>query len=97
MKLTDKEIKHIAELARLKLSNKEKSLYKEQLSGILDYFEQLKEVNTDEVDPSAQVTGLKNVFRDDVIEEWEVSEKNQALKQAPELDGNQVRVKRVIQ
>ena len=47
MKLTIKEIEEIATLARLELSEKEKKMYAEQLSVVLDYFSMLNEVNTD--------------------------------------------------
>ena len=61
-----------------------KEKYSEQLSGILSYVEQLSEVNTDGVEPTAQVTGLENVFREDKNEDWQNDERRTALKEAPE-------------
>lgn len=96
MKLTKQSIAHIAELARLKLSDKELATYGDQLSGILSYIDQLSEVDTDNVEPTAQVTGLKNVLRDDDIFIWDESETKEALDEAPEMEQGQVKVKRII-
>ena len=96
MKLTKQEIEHIANLARLKLTDKEIKKYGDQLSGVLSYIDQLKEVNTDDVEPTAQVTGLTNVLRDDKVRVWDKEETKEALEQAPEFEDNQVKVKRVL-
>ena len=58
------DIKHVAELARLELSDKELDIYGKQLSDILGYIEQLQEVNTDGIEPTAQITGLENSWRE---------------------------------
>ena len=62
MKLSKQDIKHIANLARLELSEKELDKYGKQLSDVLGYIDQLQEVDTKGVEPTAQVTGLTNVF-----------------------------------
>ncbi|MFA6963396.1 MAG: Asp-tRNA(Asn)/Glu-tRNA(Gln) amidotransferase subunit GatC [Patescibacteria group bacterium] len=67
-KLSIQEIEHIAKLSRLELSEDEKELYSHQLSDVLAYVEQLNEVNTDNVEPAANVTGLENIWRDDEVE-----------------------------
>lgn len=64
-KLTKDQVKHVARLAGLTLSKKEITKFQKQLSDILDYVAQLDEVNTSKAEPSSQVTGLENVFRDD--------------------------------
>ncbi|MCX6808092.1 MAG: Asp-tRNA(Asn)/Glu-tRNA(Gln) amidotransferase subunit GatC [Candidatus Berkelbacteria bacterium] len=61
------EIKHIAKLSRLELSEKETVLYADQLSGVLEYVEQLSEIDTTGVEPTANVTGLQNIWRDDAV------------------------------
>ncbi len=96
MKLKKSEIEHIANLARLELSDEELSLYGEQLSGILDYIDQLQEVDTTGVEPTAQVTGLENVLREDVVNVWDKKEQADALAQAPSLEDGQIKVKRVL-
>lgn len=65
MPLSRAEVEHIAELARLALSEEEKALYQEQLSAILDYFSRLQELNTDAIPPTASVLPLVNVMRPD--------------------------------
>lgn len=96
MKLKKEEIQHIANLARLDLTEKEIEKYGKELSDILSYVDALSEVNTDGVEPTAQVTGLSDIFREDVISEWDNNEREAALKQAPDLEDEQIKVKRVL-
>jgi aspartyl-tRNA(Asn)/glutamyl-tRNA(Gln) amidotransferase subunit C len=65
MKLDREKIEHIAELARLALSEEEKGLYQEQLSAILEYFERLQDLDTEAIPPTASVLPLRNVMRED--------------------------------
>lgn len=67
MKLTDEEIKHIALLARLGISETEVEKFRGQLSDILENFEILQEVDTSDVQPTSQVTGLRNVVKEDEV------------------------------
>jgi aspartyl-tRNA(Asn)/glutamyl-tRNA(Gln) amidotransferase subunit C len=97
MKLDKKEIEHIADLARLELTEAELKKYGSQLSDVLNYIDQLKEVDTTDVEPTAQITGLENALREDEKEEWDKRESEEALKQAPELEEKQIRVKRVLE
>lgn len=64
-KLTKEEVKHVAKLANLTLTPQELDKFCQQLSEILDYMAILKEVETFKVEPTSQVTGLENVFRED--------------------------------
>ncbi len=96
MKLKKSEIEHIANLARLELSTEELDLYGNQLSGVLDYIDQLKEVDTSGVEPTAQVTGLENVLREDKVCSWDKKEQAAALNQASSLEDGQVKVRRVL-
>jgi len=96
MNLSKLEIQHIVELARLDLTEKEMEIYGCQLGDILNYIDQLKEVDTTGVEPTAQVTGLLNVLREDKILEWDEPEVKDALKQAPELEKGQIKVRRVL-
>ncbi len=59
------DIDRVAKLANLNLSPAEKQTFEKQLEDILDYFEQLKKVNTQKVEPIGQITGLINVTRED--------------------------------
>lgn len=65
MELTRSDIKKIAQLARLELTDSEEEQYARELSGVLDYITILNEVNTDDVPETCQVTGLVDVTRAD--------------------------------
>jgi aspartyl-tRNA(Asn)/glutamyl-tRNA(Gln) amidotransferase subunit C len=66
MKISKEEIEHIASLARLYLSEREKELFGLQLSSILDYMEKLNELDTLDVEPTSHVLPLSNVMHDDI-------------------------------
>ena len=65
MSLTAAEIEHIAKLARLKLTEEQKMLYREQLSHILDYIAKLRELDTTDVPPTAGGGLTQMVLRPD--------------------------------
>jgi aspartyl-tRNA(Asn)/glutamyl-tRNA(Gln) amidotransferase subunit C len=68
MSLTIERVEHIAELARLALTEEEKVLYREQLSAILEYAAILQGVDTSTIPPTATVLPLRNVMRDDTVQ-----------------------------
>lgn len=61
------EVEHIAELARLALTDAEKTLFREQLSAILDYAAVLQQIDTSAIPPTATVLPLRNVLRADTV------------------------------
>lgn len=61
------DVSHIAELANLPLTSEEKEKFEKQLEETLTYIENLNKVDTKNVEPTSQVTGLENVTRDDVV------------------------------
>jgi len=63
--LTEEEVKHVAKLAKLSLSEQEVKKFQGQLSEVLDYIDVLKKLETKNIEPTSQVTGLENVFRED--------------------------------
>lgn len=65
MKIDRDMVEHIAELAKLQLTDEEIDLYAGQLSAILDYAEMLQTLDTDAIPPTASVLPLKNVLRED--------------------------------
>lgn len=65
--LTPAQVRHIAKLARLTIHDDEVEKFAKELSAILDYIEKLKEVNTQGVEPTAQITGLSTVTRTDTV------------------------------
>ena len=65
MPLSLTEVEHVAELARLGLTEEEKALFRGQLSAILDYAAVLQGIDTSAIPPTATVLPLRNVMRDD--------------------------------
>lgn len=63
--LTKEQVQHIADLARLGLTEEELEKFTKDLSRILESVSQLQEVNTDGVEPIAHITGLENAVRED--------------------------------
>lgn len=94
MSIDLQEVKHIAILARLDLSNAEIPLYAKQLSKILDYVEQLKDLNTDNIEPTSHILNLSNVFRNDEIHH-ELNQK-QVFQNAPEQEDNFFKVPQIM-
>ena len=68
MTLTLAEVEKIAHLARLELTEQQKSQYREQLSAILDYAEMFNELDLDGIPPTAHAVAQHNVTRPDVVE-----------------------------
>ncbi len=95
MKLSREEVKHIAILPRVGLSEDEIERFREQLSNILENFEALKEVDTEGVPPTAQSVALENVMRDDVVEPSFPQE--EILKNAPKQEDGSFRIKAVLE
>lgn len=97
MKLTKGQIEQIAELARLALSEKEKKIYAEQLSVVLDYIDMLNEVDTEGVAETCQVTGLEDVVRADEVHECSDAVRRKLIGLFPERSGDQLKVKAVFE
>lgn len=95
MRISAKEVEHIAMLARLKLTDEEKELFSEQLSKILDYIEKLNELDTEQVEPTSHVIPLRNVFRED--QPAQSLSVDDALKNAPDRTGSFYRVPKIIE
>ncbi|MBU4580470.1 Asp-tRNA(Asn)/Glu-tRNA(Gln) amidotransferase subunit GatC [Patescibacteria group bacterium] len=96
MKLTTDGVQHIADLARIELTEKEKEKYTEELSAVLGFIERLSEVNTDNIIPTSQVTGLVNIARDDIVENCDEETRKKILNAAPMREGNYIKVKAVL-
>jgi aspartyl-tRNA(Asn)/glutamyl-tRNA(Gln) amidotransferase subunit C len=66
MSLSAEEVRKVADLARLELSEADIETMARQLSAVVEYINQLQQVNTDGVEPLAHALDLHDVFRDDV-------------------------------
>ena len=95
MKLSREEVLHIARLARLGLSDEEVERAREQLSNILEHFEVLQSVDTDDVPPTAQSLALQNVLRED--EPCDSFPRKEILANAPQHDEDSFRVRAVLE
>lgn len=86
MALSGDQVRWVAHLARLEISEAEVATFTEQLSKVVDYIEQLKEVDTEGVEPMAHALPINNVFRDDELAESLPAA--EALANAPERKGD---------
>ena len=95
MNLSNDEVKRIAKLARLKLTDEETEKFSKQLSDILSHAKMLEEVDTDNVEPIAQITGLESVSFEDNEKGCEFTD--ELLKQTPQsVQDNMIKVKNVF-
>ncbi|NIP33083.1 Asp-tRNA(Asn)/Glu-tRNA(Gln) amidotransferase subunit GatC [Candidatus Saccharibacteria bacterium] len=90
------EIKHLEELARIALIDKERKQYSKQLSSILEYVSKLQEVNIEGVEPTGHATEGENVWRDDEVIDCPLEEVKRILDNAPELKDKLIKVKGVF-
>ena len=67
-RLDEATVRHVAGLARLNVSDDEVALFARQLAAVLDYVDQINELNTDDVPPMAHALPLVNVFREDSVD-----------------------------
>lgn len=94
MSLTIKDVEHVAKLARLKFSEEEKEDFTDKLNSVVEYVEQLKEVDVEGVEPTYHALDVKNVFREDELKESYNREK--LLENAPSKDGGCFKVPKVV-
>lgn len=94
-RLTQTDILKLAKLARLDLSPDEIKQFSGEISEILAYVEQLQSVDGEKLEPTYQVTGLKNVTRSDEPINYGANQKD-LLKNVPTLEGDYIKVKRVL-
>lgn len=95
MALTREQVKHVADLAKLGLTEKEIEIYREQLSAILDYFATLQRLDTDTIPPTATVLPLRNVMRED--KPLPSLSQEDALANAPAAADGYFRVKAILE
>jgi len=96
MAISKEEVKHIAELARLELTEIEAEKFQGELSSILKYIDKLQKVDTKGVEPTFQTTNLVNIFRDDVVQKERVFSQKEVLSNAPRKQAGYIKVKPVF-
>ena len=94
MQIEDKDVLHIAKLARLKLADNELESYKKNLQEILDFADTINHVNTDDIGVTIGINENYNVFRkDEIVQD---SDKDELLANAPSQDEGMFRIPKVI-
>jgi len=95
MKISKKDVEHVAWLARLGLTEEEKETFKEQLSRILEYAETINKLPTEGVEPMTHAIPMKNIFREDEAKPF----KNPKLivENAPEQVEGMFKVPKIIE
>jgi aspartyl-tRNA(Asn)/glutamyl-tRNA(Gln) amidotransferase subunit C len=95
MKITKREVEHVAKLGRLELADGEQETLAGQLSNILTYVEKLNGLDTKGVEPTSHVLDINNVMREDAPEAWLTQER--ALANAPDKAAGHYRVPLIIE
>ncbi|MBO9596857.1 MAG: Asp-tRNA(Asn)/Glu-tRNA(Gln) amidotransferase subunit GatC [Cohnella sp.] len=95
MSISIKDVEHVANLARLELSDADKEQFTGQLNAILKYAEKLNELHTDDIEPTSHVLPIVNVMRDDAVKPSLTAEK--AMLNAPEEEDGQFKVPAVLE
>ena len=93
--ITNDDVRHLAQLSSFQMSDAEVESLRADIEKIINYINQLDELDTDGVEPTYQVTGLQNVWRDDEIIDSSVS-RRQLLALAAEQSDNCVKVPKVL-
>ncbi|MHC9533265.1 Asp-tRNA(Asn)/Glu-tRNA(Gln) amidotransferase subunit GatC [Dellaglioa sp. BT-FLS60] len=94
MSISKEEVKHVSELAKLELSDKELELFTSQLDDIIGMAEQLSEVDTTDVPVTTHITDVLNVMREDVAEKG--TDRDLLFKNAPDSENGFIKVPAII-
>lgn len=95
MKITEKTVEYVAQLARLNLSDGEKKMLAGQMGDILEYMDKLDSLDTKGVEPMEHVEPISNVFRKDIVEKSLSREK--ILANAPDKKDGAFRVPKIVE
>ncbi|GLB46644.1 aspartyl/glutamyl-tRNA(Asn/Gln) amidotransferase subunit C [Philodulcilactobacillus myokoensis] len=93
--ISEDQVKHVASLANLSLSKDQLPYFTKQLGSVMDLFETLNSVNTDDVKPTYSITDQVNAMRDDIPQNW--NEKQALLRNAPDVKDGLIRVPEIMQ
>jgi len=94
--LSVEEVKHIARLARIGLSDEEVSKYQKELSAILDFFKELEAVPTEGVLPMGNITGKSDALREDSVQSLSAAQRDALIANMPAVKDGFVKVKSVF-
>ncbi len=93
--ITAREVESLAKLARVGLTEEERASLAAQMSEIIDYVAELDQVDVSKVEPTSQVTGLYNIYREDKVVDSLITRED-LLSNAPEVEGGAIKVKAVL-
>jgi aspartyl-tRNA(Asn)/glutamyl-tRNA(Gln) amidotransferase subunit C len=93
-KLSHSEVEHIAELAKLSLTDEEREMFREQLSAILEYAEMLQHLDTEAIPPTATVLPQRNVMAPDEVKPSFPRE--DVLSNAPQVEDDYFKVQAIL-
>ncbi|MEI8249434.1 MAG: Asp-tRNA(Asn)/Glu-tRNA(Gln) amidotransferase subunit GatC [Candidatus Taylorbacteria bacterium] len=93
--ITPEEIKHLATLSRIKITDEDMVSLVKEFDGILGYIDQLKKVDVS-TDTEGRVGAVKNVTRDDTARTISASDREALLNEAPDREGDFIAVKKII-
>jgi len=94
--ISKEEVKHIAKLARLGLTEKEVEKFQKELSSILDYIEKLKEVDISGMEPTSHSIKVENVIREDQVNEKLKMKNAKLMDLAPETKNGYLKTKSIL-
>lgn len=95
MSLSREQVEHVALLARVGITEEDVDRFRHQLSDVLDYFERLREVDTENVPPTSHTLALHNVMRED--EPQAPLGADEILANAPETEDGRIRVRAILE
>jgi len=96
-RINSEQVEHIAKLARIELTEKEKEKFANELSSILGYVEKLNQVDTSKVEGISQVTGLERVLREDEVRKEKLDIHDELIKEAPAKKNNYFKVPKILE
>jgi len=94
--ISEQDVKHIAKLARLGLTQNEIRKFQKELSSILNYIEKLKEVDISKAEPTSHPIEVKNVMRDDEVRSTKSEVRKKIMDLAPETKEGYLKVKSIL-
>ncbi|MBE5821013.1 MAG: Asp-tRNA(Asn)/Glu-tRNA(Gln) amidotransferase subunit GatC [Clostridiales bacterium] len=95
MNITKEQLKHIANLSNLSFNDEELEKYLVDMTGIVDFVNQLNEINTDDVEITTSILGEYNIFREDEIKES--FDRELLIQNAPDSQDGMFKIPRVIE
>ena len=94
-RISEEEVRHVAKLARLKITKAEARTYQKELNAVLEHFATLQELDTEGIEPMSHVLDMKNVWRDD--RPGKSKKTDSMLQNAPEKESAYFKVPRILE